>query len=554
MNSDNRRQINTFAKRLGLITAILFVSVIAVAGQRRERLIDGWKPVHYDLDLTFNDQLTELTAAKASISVEVLRAGLRTIDFDFGELPVDSVQISGTRAEFKRSPGRLEVILAQAAKRGRLNVTINYHGRPKDGLIFASDKDGNLSATGDNWPDRVHHWVPVLDHPAAKATVSFTIAAPQSYQVIANGKLAGVSPDATNSVWRFAESKPIPPYCIVVTVNQGVILKSPEATVTELIYNVPHADKQYAIQGFAAAAPSLAFFSQTVAPYPYEKLALIVAATRFGGMENSSAIVFSNTLFNNLNNQKMSARFGIPSHIEEIVAHEIAHQWFGDSVTELTWADLWLSEGFATYFAGLFVEKHDGEAAFREYMRGKAESYIRYEKQQSKPLHDTSTADLMQLLNPNNYEKGAWVLHILRSQLGDQAFFKGVRNYYLAHREANASSEDLRKALEAASGKNLKSFFARWVYGAGHPRYELRWEMMRGRAGQRPVKITLTQLQSGALFPDPVPVEIVVNGDKIRKVIYPKSKFATLIVPANGKPSAVQIDPDESLLKEVKAN
>src|SRR5207245_6540243 len=124
----------------------------------------------------------------------------------------------------------------------------------------------------------------------------------------------------------------------------------------------------------------------TIAAYPYEKLALIVGATRFGGMENSSAIVFTSNLFNARPNEKMSTRFGIPTRIEDVVAHEIAHQWFGDSVTESTWADLWLSEGFATYFAGLFIEKHESEEAFRDYMRGAATRYFNSVQQRHAPF------------------------------------------------------------------------------------------------------------------------------------------------------------------------
>src|SRR5205807_7463036 len=200
-------------------------------------------------------------------------------------------------------------------------------------------------------------------------------------------------------------------------------------------------------KGFAPSATALAFFSQTIEPYPYEKLALIIGATQFGGMENSSAIVFPSHLFITRGNDKMSARFGIPTRIEEVVSHEIAHKWFGDSVTESTWADLWLSEGFATYFAGLFVEKYDGEDAFREYMHNAALRYFGYEKRTNTPIHDTTTIDLMALLNPNNYEKGAWVLHMLRRRLGDEAFFTGLRNYYNAHKSATATSEDLRAGL-----------------------------------------------------------------------------------------------------------
>src|SRR5258707_3796352 len=119
-------------------------------------------------------------------------------------------------------------------------------------------------------------------------------------------------------------------------------------------------------------------------------------------MKNSSAMVFTNTLFDLGRNEEMSRRFGITMAIEDVVAHEIAHQWFGDSVTESTWADLWLSEGFATYFAGLFIEKHDGEDAFRDYLRNAAERYFAYEKQRQTPIHDTETQDLLRFLDEHN--------------------------------------------------------------------------------------------------------------------------------------------------------
>jgi aminopeptidase N len=297
----------------------------------------------------------------------------------------------------------------------------------------------------------------------------------------------------------------------------------------------------------------VAFFSQTVAPYPYEKLALIIGATRFGGMENSSAIVFPSTLFEPRGNDQMSPRFGIPNRLEEVVAHEIAHQWFGDSVTESTWADLWLSEGFATYFAGLFIEKHEGGEAFRKYMQDAAARYFNYEKERNLPIHDTETQDLMRLLNPNNYEKGAWVLHMLRTRLGDEAFFKGLRDYYNAHREANVTTEDLRRALEKSSGKNLKEFFDRWVYGAGHPVYEL-----ASFGGERSAKglfltLELKQTQAGAAFLDPVPIEITTNGVKELITIQPESKSSSVRIPIEKAPTSIQIDPDGTLLKEIVA-
>jgi len=538
-------------RKVGLPPLFLFLFLWLTPfadAQRRERTIDAWKPVHYDVSISFNDQISEIAAARTEISLQVLRPNLAKIDLDFGELPIDSVSVSGQPGSFERAPDLLTVILPHAAKQNeKVNLVINYHGRPKDGLIFANDRDGHPSATGDNWPNRVHQWIPCLDHPSAKATVSFTVSAPQREIVVANGKFVNVTGNAAVAQWRYDELKPIPPYCMVIAVNEGAKIDADGPTVTPLSYYVPVRDRDYAAKGFSAGAPAVLFFGETIAPYPYEKLALIVGATRFGGMENSSAIVFASTLFDLRANEKMSARFGIPTRIEDVVAHEIAHQWFGDSVTESTWADLWLSEGFATYFAGLFIEKYDGADAFHEYMHNAASRYFAYEKQRNAAIHDTETEDLMKLLNPNNYEKGAWVLHMLRRRLGDERLFRGLRSYYDAHREANATSEDLRSALEKASGKDLKNFFARWVYGFGHPQYQLAWSS--SNAGS--LTVTLEQVQAAEAFLDPVPIVLTVNGIKQQSTIYPKSKLTTIQIHVEGNPTSIQIDPEETLLREV---
>src|SRR5690349_9028250 len=503
----------SFVGRSFWIGVLSLLSLAPLSAQRVERTVTTWKPLHYDIDIAFDDQLSEFKSARAQITVEVLAQRLTKIDLDFGDMPIDSVMVGGKPAQTERTTEILNVLLPQPASRGqKVDVTITYHGHPKDGMVFAKDRDGNPSATGDNWPNRVHYWIPSLDHPSAKASVSFTVAAPQRYEVIANGKFVTLTGNAATSHWKFDEAKPIPPYCMIITANQGAIINSPDKSVTNLIFNVPLRDSDYAPKGFSPAAPSLAFFNQTIAPYPYEKLALIVGATQFGGMENSSAIVFTSSLFDPRGRENMSTRFGIPSRIERVVAHEIAHQWFGDSVTEATWADLWLSEGFATYFAGLFIQKYDGADAFRAYMADAAQKYFGYEKQRNAPIHDTQTQDLMKLLNENNYEKGAWVLHMLRMRLGDDVFFHGLRDYYHEHQEANATTEDLRAALERASKTNLREFFARWIYGSGHPVYEWSLQAVEQRDGTNLVTIIIKQSQAGAPFLDPIPVTITSEG------------------------------------------
>ncbi len=539
---------------LPLFALLLLLAIAEHAfSQRQERAVDAWRPVHYDVELVLNDQLTEITKARAALSLLVLKGPLSTVELDFGEMKVDSVMAGESAARFEQRAGRLLVHLPTPARKDeRLSITVNYRGSPKDGLILAKDKAGRPSATGDNWPDRVHHWIPCLDHPSAKASVRFTVTAPRRDLVVANGQLTNKrdNTDGTTT-WVYTESKPIPAYCMVIAVGEFALLQPAERTRTPLLYYVPQPDRDYAIKGFSAAPPSLDFFSTLIAPYPYEKLALIVGATRFGGMENSSAIVFPGSLFNERTSSSMSARFGIRRSLEEVTAHEIAHQWFGDSVTEETWADLWLSEGFATYFAGLFIERYDGAQDFRDYMRRQAETYFVFEREHRIPLHDTQTPDLFALLNGNNYQKGAWVLHMLRGLLGDEAFFRGIREFYNAHKEANADSNDFRAAMEKASGADLKEFFERWVYKSGHPRYEAEWKW-RTAGAQRggTLTITLRQMQRDEAFLTPLTVEVLMPGKTTKRDrITPKGKetVASFTLPA--RPTQVRIDPDDFVLK-----
>ena len=549
-----RSRFRSAPPSLALLALLLLYAFQLSPAQRPERVVDSWRPVDYDVALTLNDRLTEITRARTRINISVLKGPLAILDLDFGQMPVDSVTVNDRASMFRQGGGRLLITLQRpAVKEERLEVVVNYHGRPADGLILTKDKDGRPSATGDNWPDRVHHWIPSLDHPSAKAGVRFTVTAPRRLIVVANGQLKEKreSPDGTTT-WVYAEPKPIPAYCMVIAAGEYALLKPAERTPVPLLYYVPQSDRDYAIKGFSAAPSSLEFFSERIAPYPYEKLALIVGATRFGGMENSSAIVFSGTLFNERTSSDLSRRFRIRRSLEEVTAHEIAHQWFGDSVTEATWADLWLSEGFATYFAGLFIEEFDGREDFRAYMRRQAETYFVFERERRIPLHDKQTPELFALLNGNNYQKGAWVLHMLRGLLGDTVFLRGIRQYYNTHREGNATTEDLRAAMEKASGLDLKEFFERWVYKSGHPRYEAVWSWRQEGPQGGLLTITLRQMQRDEPFLLPLTVEFVMPGNPARRErIRPDGKESTASFRLARRPTEVRIDPDDYVLKEL---
>jgi aminopeptidase N len=449
--------------RLAIIALLTSICASFALAIRRERLIDSWRPVHYAVDLTLDENLKAIVAAETRVEIVAVKP-LSVIDFDFGELTTDKVTINSSPVSFEHKDGRLTVKLPEAVTPNtKLTVSIAYHGKPKDGLILTNDKDGRPSAVGDNWPDRVHHWIPCLDHPSAKATVTFRVTTSANHLVVANGRFNSVETNPTGSrTWTYIQRQPIPPYCMVIIAGGFAKIESSSA-ITPLDYYVAQSDAPFALKGFSAAAPSLKLFSETVGPYPYDKLAMIVGATRFGGMENSSAIVFADSFLAPKPVEELSRTFGIPSSTVDVVAHEIAHQWFGDSVTESTWSDLWLSEGFASYFANLFIQRHDGEEAFQSQLRKDAQKIFAYEKKKSTPLFDTDTEILLELLNPNNYEKGSWVLHMLRSRLGDDAFFSGIRDYYEAHKHSTATSEDLRRALRSLGLRSRTSAVRRAV-------------------------------------------------------------------------------------------
>jgi len=169
-----------------LKSALICVLVLCspVLADRVERLIDKWRPEHYIVNITLNEGLSEITSASARISVVIVKP-TSVIDLDFGELTTDKVSLDSKSLSFTHKNGKLEVTLPAPASPGtRLTLTVDYHGKPKDGLLLTADKDGKPAAVGDNWPNRVHHWIPTLDHPSAKATITFNITAPAREEVV----------------------------------------------------------------------------------------------------------------------------------------------------------------------------------------------------------------------------------------------------------------------------------------------------------------------------------------------------------------------------------
>jgi aminopeptidase N len=482
--------------------------------------------LHYRVDLALSldaiDATTELTVRPVAPKLEALR-------LDFAGLTIDAVTVEGKAARYERYGDRLTITT------GRRNaepfrVAIRYHGKPRDGLLLQANKYGDATAFADNWPNRARFWLPSIDHPSDKATVEMLVTAPASYGVIANGALVETRTLADGRrQTHWSESTPIPVHCMVLGATEMVIVPATEA----IAYWLYPRDREFATQ-FGRVPEMLAYYSAIIGPYPYEKLALVESSTKFGGMENASAIF--------LDEKRINGK----GSLESLAAHEIAHQWFGDSVTQREWHDVWLSEGFATYFCNLFFEHADGRAVFLERMRNDRATYLAAQQKEPQAIHDPTIVALPKLLGPFTYQKAAWVLHMLRGLIGDRAFFAAIRDYYAAYRDRNAATGELRVIFERHAGQPLDWFFEQWIFGRGHPVFATSWTWQDGK-----VALDVEQKQSGPLFRVPTVIEVRGEAGAHRENVVIDERRERFEVESEQRPAEVVLDPDEWVLHEL---
>lgn len=519
---------------------------------------------HYRVALAFPDRLDSMTA-DVTLTVRVQRDA-KEIVLDFGGLEIDGVEIDARPARFTRERERLRITVPErasnptphvaasreagpagsAANRAgshsaeRLTqhlVRIRYRGVPKDGLILGVNKYGSPTAFADNWPNRLHHWVPSQDIPSDKATVEFIVEAPERVDVVANGELLEVaSLKNGRKRWVWSEATPIPPYTMVVGATEFAIVRAGRHKGTDVVYYLFPEDRDHGEKEFGRAVEMLRYLDSLIGEFPYEKLAIVESSTRFGGMENASAIFMP---------EKPIDGNGT---VEATVGHEIAHQWFGDSVTQHHWEELWLSEGFATYFGALCIGFLDGADAFRAAMERAKKRYLEKYEQNPSPIVDPSITDLMKLLNANNYQKGAWVLHMLRREIGDVAFFAAIRDYYSAHRNGTATTRQLEAIAERRSGRELTWFFDQWIFGPGYPVVEWSWSWSDP---DKQLKLAISQKQEPVMqFVLDVAVT-ATDGSVSAHDVRITQRHHELTIPASVRPSSVVLDPNEWLLKVI---
>ena len=487
--------------------------------------------LHYEFALTISDS-TDKIEGKTSIKIRFINEA-HSISFDLNGINIDGkgmrvarVSLGAEDTKWEQGNEKLIVFFENPVKQNdTLDIVIEYSGVPADGLIISKNKFGNRTFFADHWPNRAHNYLPCIDHPYDKAAVDFIITALDGYNVIASGILIEES-DLPGSSTLTHWSEPVPLATKVMAFGAAAFAKQLAGTVNDIpVWSwVYPENRNEGFSDYAVAVRPLEYYSGIIGPYPYEKLANVQSKTIYGGLENAGAIFYSEGSVTGL------------GKAERLIAHEIAHQWFGNCVTEDDWHHIWLSEGFATYMTSLYFESFQGRARLESDMRSAREKVLRYYDTNSKPVIDTTITNLMDLLSTNSYQKGEWVLHMLRNKLGDDVFMKGLRLYYERFYNSNALTKDFKNVMEEVSGRNLDKFFQQWLYTSGQPELKI-WHETGKKKGTIEVYVEqkqekLFEFNLELLIKDSSQEKIVnipVN-DRVTKVIV-KSKSDSVIVP-----------------------
>jgi aminopeptidase N len=496
---------------------------------------------HYRFEIELSDSSNNIRAwafitAKFTDSASGITLDLVNADTSGKGMKVYRALENGHGISFKHERNKLVMQLASPAKAGETKTfEVLYAGVPADGLIISKNKYGERTFFADNWPDRARNWLPCVDHPSDKASVEFVVTAPVHYQVVSNGiqmEEININDAYRKTYWK--ETALLPTKIMVIGVARFAVQYVGDTLGVPLYSWLYPADAEKGFYDYAQAKDVLPYFINNIGPYPYQKLANVQSKTIFGGMENAGCIFYNENIITGERKD------------EDLLAHEIAHQWFGNTATEKTFAHLWLSEGFASYFTDLYIGRKYGLDSMNKRLLGERSQVIAFAKQSPRAVVDTFTTNYMQLLNANSYQKGAWILHMLRLHLGETVFMNGVRNYYKTYAGRNADTEDFRKIMEKASGKDLKPFFRQWLYTAGHPVLQLKHT--HDKAKNR-VTVTVIQTQPTA-FAFPLDIEIQTAKGTARKTVTINRKSQDFVFEKTDAPVAVVADPGVKLLFE----
>jgi aminopeptidase N len=523
-----------------LLAALLLIAPAIEARADTYPRQPGIDAIHYVFRLQLTDVSSEITG-EATARLRVSADGVKEAYLDLVS-PVDgkgmhvsSVTVDGRPVQYAHEANRLRIALE--AKAGEdVTVGITYGGVPAGGLRIGQNIYGERTAFSENWPDNARHWLPMIDHPYDKATGEFIITAPAHYQVVANGLLVeevDLPGSERRTHWR--QSVPIASWLYALgmarfDVHHYDVVRG----VPQQVWAFPQ-DRERSRELFELTGRrAFEYFSDWVGPYAYEKLGHVQAAGLSGGTEHATAIFYGEK--------------GVASGRGPVV-HEVAHQWWGNAVTEKDWDDVWLSEGFATYFTHLYAEQFSGREVFVRGLKNDINTIVQAQlKAPEQPVIHRNISDMRGVINRFVYQKAGWVLHMLRGVMGTERFWEGIRAYYRRYRDSNASTDDFRQVMEQAAGRELSWFFDQWLKRPGMPKLAGTWQY---DAGARQIALVLEQTQAGPPFRLPLEVGVAATGGQpVIHRLELTDMHGSFTIPAGGEPATVTLDPNTWVLLE----
>ncbi len=508
--------------------------------------------LNYAFRLELSDT-TDAIVSELTMDVRFLATNVQSLRLDLTNasatnggkgMRVSAVTLDGAAAPFTHTNDELRIPLASAPSvQQRVRVVVRYSGTPATGLIIGRNKHGDRTFFSDNWPNRTRQWLPTIDHPYDKATSEFIVTAPGHYQVVSNGlqvETTDLPGGRRRTHWR--NSVPISPWLYVLGVARFAMQRVDMFEGKPIETWVYPQDRDAGFADFASPTKDvLAFYTDYVGPFAYERLANIQASSVAGGMESASAILYHESSVTGTR----SVRW------RNVVIHEVAHQWFGNAVTESDWDDVWLSEGFATYFTLLYIEHAYGRDEFVRGLENSRRTVRTFAA--ANPGYTIIHKNLSRMENvtsSHTYQKGSWVLHMLRGVVGADAFRSGIRTYYQRHFNANATTADFRRAMEEAAGRDLGWFFDQWLYKSGDLKVAGRWTY---DATAKQARITLDQVQTdGSVFTMPLEVAVYAAGQAVPTIhrVQLNAKTNTFTIDVASEPADVRLDPNLMVLME----
>jgi aminopeptidase N len=524
----------------------------------RSRTIDQQ---HLRLELQFNPAQREMRG-RAVHRLRLLKP-TSVVELDAQAMTIGRVTVAGesladkpTEVATQHAADRLSIPLPREMPAGSvLNLVVEYTvSNPADGLHFVTPDPHEPGAQSMLWtqsePETARCWFPCLDSPTDRLTSEIVATVPAEWSVLSNGTLQGEpTRQGANRTWHWKQDQTHVPYLLSVVAGDFEVLEQEWDGIPVQSY-VPRGRMADARRSFEKTPAMMKYFSEQIGfRYPWPKYAQIcVDEYNWGGMEHTSATTLNLETLHDARAHEDVSSIGL-------VAHELAHQWWGDLVTCKDWGELWLNEGFATYFATLWTEHDQGidEASWERW--NEAAGYRGEDAGYRRSIVNYRYGKPEQMFDSHSYPKGGRVLHMLRYELGDELFWRSLNLYLNAHQYRTVETANLRIAIEEASGEALNWFFDQWLYRAGHPEFQVDWRWDEER---KTAVVTVRQTQTvdaeTPLFRTSADIELGY-GERadVRRVHLTKAE-ETLHFPCEQRPTRVCFDPADWILKTLKTS